>query len=213
MVLSSTGDYMIDTLPEKKEDLRIVRTKKSLTEALFKLLVESDFSSISVIDICEAANVHRATFYKHFKDKDDFLKFFIYDMVSRFKLKDDCTAEQFIDCYMAMLEDVLTYLNEKRNMFNLLFEKAPNTLILDKLYAEIQKMVIHRIENNIKNGMVYIIPEQIISAYFTGAFISLLKWWVTNDNPYTKNQMKAYMCMLVEGSLVSTIDGSGKSIV
>jgi hypothetical protein len=44
MVLSSTGDYMIDTLPEKKEDLRIVRTKKSLTEALFKPMHSIEFN-------------------------------------------------------------------------------------------------------------------------------------------------------------------------
>jgi AcrR family transcriptional regulator len=201
---------MSDVL-EKKEDLRIVKTKKALIDALFGLLAQRDYSSISVLEICEAANIHRATFYKHFKDKEDFLKFFIYSIVLRFKLNDDCTGKQFIDCYMSMLEDLLTYLTENRSLFRLLFEKTPNTYIPDKLYQAINKMVMHRIENNAKNGIVYVIPHEVISAYFTGAFISLLEWWVVSDNPYKKEQMKDYMRMLIQGSLESIIDGEGKN--
>ena len=112
---------------------------------------------------------------------------------------------------MSMLEDLLTYLTENRSLFRLLFEKTPNTYILDKLYQAINKMVMHRIENNAKNGIVYVIPHEVISAYFTGAFISLLEWWVVSDNPYKKEQMKDYMRMLIQGSFESIIDGEGKN--
>src|SRR5260221_7231882 len=33
------------------------------------LMVEGDFESITVNDICERAMVHRTTFYKHYEDK------------------------------------------------------------------------------------------------------------------------------------------------
>ena len=53
----------------RKEDLRIRRTHKLLCNAMFSLLETRSFDDISVVDICEKAMVHRATFYKHFKDK------------------------------------------------------------------------------------------------------------------------------------------------
>lgn len=56
-----------------KEDLRIRRTKTFLMQALIRLMEKQSFEQISVIDICNEALVHRATFYKHYKDKYDLL--------------------------------------------------------------------------------------------------------------------------------------------
>lgn len=62
---------------EFKEDLRIVRTRKLLSRALFELLETTPYEKISVLDICERAMVHRATFYNHFEDKDHLLEYTI----------------------------------------------------------------------------------------------------------------------------------------
>ena len=59
---------------EYKEDLRIVRTRKLLSTALFDLLESTPYEKISVMDICEKAMVHRATFYNHFEDKEHLLE-------------------------------------------------------------------------------------------------------------------------------------------
>ena len=58
-----------------KEDLRVVRTKKLLTDSLKNLLQEKSFDKITVNDICERAMVHRATFYNHFNDKTDLVNY------------------------------------------------------------------------------------------------------------------------------------------
>ena len=60
---------------EKKEDLRIKRTKNLLVKALFELLAEKSIDKISVLDICDRAAVHRTTFYKHYEDKYDLLTY------------------------------------------------------------------------------------------------------------------------------------------
>lgn len=60
---------------EKKEDLRVKRTHKLLSQALLSLIEHHSFNSISVKEICEEAMVHRATFYTHFNDKYDLLAY------------------------------------------------------------------------------------------------------------------------------------------
>src|SRR5271157_4879767 len=50
-------------------DPRIRRTRRSLQDALEKLLSEKDFDEISVHDISETATLNRATFYDHYTDK------------------------------------------------------------------------------------------------------------------------------------------------
>lgn len=50
-------------------DPRVRRTRHGLQEALRKLLQSRSFEQISVLEIAEAAQVNRATFYDHYSDK------------------------------------------------------------------------------------------------------------------------------------------------
>ena len=61
----------------QNEDARVRKTKEALKNALLALLTEKSYSDISINELCERASIRRATFYKHFKDKDDFLFFAI----------------------------------------------------------------------------------------------------------------------------------------
>ena len=54
-------------------DRRIRRTRRMLSEALFKLIQEKDYDSITIQEITDQADVHRATFYLHFATKEELL--------------------------------------------------------------------------------------------------------------------------------------------
>ena len=57
-------------------DRRSARTDKLLKDALIKLMNEKGFEKISVKDLTEEADINRATFYLHYKDKYDLLEQF-----------------------------------------------------------------------------------------------------------------------------------------
>lgn len=54
-------------------DPRVKRTRKLLQDALLSIMVDHDLSTITVQDITRRAEVNRATFYLHFRDRDDLL--------------------------------------------------------------------------------------------------------------------------------------------
>ncbi|GAA6487629.1 TetR/AcrR family transcriptional regulator [Gordonibacter urolithinfaciens] len=54
-----------------KQDHRIRLTKLLLREAFLNLLVEKPVAKITVKELCEQANVNRATFYAHYRDLFD----------------------------------------------------------------------------------------------------------------------------------------------
>ena len=56
-----------------KLDRRVQRTRQALRNALLKLIQEKEYDSISVEEITQQANLGRATFYLHYKDKEDLL--------------------------------------------------------------------------------------------------------------------------------------------
>lgn len=75
-------------------DLRIQKTYRALEQAFTKLLSENRYENISVAALCEEAMIRRTTFYKHFRDKDDYLVFFI-----------DSLRREFLACGVADAED------------------------------------------------------------------------------------------------------------
>lgn len=75
-------------------DPRKQRTLDQLSNAFFDLLQEGGYSSLSVSELCERADVRRATFYKHFSSKEDFLLFllrsFRKELLERVAINDVC---------------------------------------------------------------------------------------------------------------------------
>ena len=56
---------------KKMTNIRKTNSVEKLKNALIELLLEKDYSEISVSDITKKAGVSRGTFYQHFLDKDD----------------------------------------------------------------------------------------------------------------------------------------------
>ena len=71
-------------MAERKEDLRVTKTRAALSSTFFKMLADMELNDITVNKLCEMSGVRRATFYKHFRDKDDFIIFVIKDVRARF---------------------------------------------------------------------------------------------------------------------------------
>lgn len=73
---------MAITIQQHYTDPRVKRTRHLLQQALFELMKEKGFASISIRDITERATVNRATFYAHFSDK-----FSLLDTVMREEIR------------------------------------------------------------------------------------------------------------------------------
>ncbi len=61
-------------MTEKKEDRRVRRTKKLLTQALTQLLQEKQINEITVKELTDLADMNRGTFYLYYKDTFDMLE-------------------------------------------------------------------------------------------------------------------------------------------
>ncbi|WP_125770885.1 TetR/AcrR family transcriptional regulator [Companilactobacillus furfuricola] len=59
-------------------DMRKTRTNREIFSAFGTLLSNKPFSEITMIEIAREAQVHRNTIYKHFVDKYDLLRKFVY---------------------------------------------------------------------------------------------------------------------------------------
>lgn len=56
---------------ERSEDRRIRKTKKALRAALVRLLSKESIAEITIKELTDEADVHRGTFYHHYRDAFD----------------------------------------------------------------------------------------------------------------------------------------------
>lgn len=92
------------------DDLRTLRTRKKIRDALHQLVEAKSFSSISITDISVKAGINRGTFYLHYKDKYDLLE----------KIENE------------ILEELAGYMSraDVQNIFNLETQDKPFPFIL-----------------------------------------------------------------------------------
>lgn len=68
-----SGIDPLDRTPKVSTDLRVIRTRKWLIEALLHLMKLKPFREIQVTEITDVAQVSRPTFYLHFHSKEELL--------------------------------------------------------------------------------------------------------------------------------------------
>jgi AcrR family transcriptional regulator len=70
-------------MPTKKPDRRIAKTRDALGNTLFALMQTEPWNNITIMAICDAANVARASFYAHFESKLDLLESILEERIPR----------------------------------------------------------------------------------------------------------------------------------
>ena len=169
---------------EEHLDLRQRKTRKLLVEALAHLMEEKPFPDISVVDICARAMVHRTTFYAHFTDKQELLRYLLEG------LEQQCISTCLPrDPERSPREYLLT---AARNVFD--FFDAHRKLYLACITsgADVQ---VHALEECAAQELGRLLSEprfrsvspqvdpQVAAHFYTGAMLGLIRWWLTSDEP------------------------------
>lgn len=166
------------TVPDRKQDRRIQRTRHLLREALMSLILEKGYDSITVQDITERANVGRATFYLHFTDKDDLLFSGMRDIYDKLvQLYKSQTPEEVISRSLhADFQHIAQYQDFYREMFSergslVFLVRTRKFLAQAILETFIEPLVAHF-------QLTPALPVELIAEYAAGAQFATIAWWL-----------------------------------
>ncbi len=164
----------------KKEDLRVKKTKRALLESFFALLNEKTFEEITINELCERADVRRATFYKHYTDKFNFLNSVIKSLRNRFDTviwksdKPDTTAEY----YITYAKYVVSYVSEHEqiisNLMNSDLLHACFKIIVEQNYVDTRD----RLEKSAEAGMKLCAPIDTVAMMCAGGVSQTIYSWI-----------------------------------
>lgn len=171
---------------EKREDIRITKSKRDLRNALIELMKTTPFKKITVGDICSAAIINKMTFYKHYADKYELLndvllniKQSIVDQVDTVMLKPP-TADNIT----FLLLDTL--INECLSFKHILLN-SDDDIVLTMISTTIEKGI---------NDLLSAIDQQIpfkydlaaLTAVATGATTFLIRYLLTHEQTINKQE-------------------------
>lgn len=160
----------------KKMDLRIVKTLEKLRVALGDMLSEMTFDDISVFDLCIRAGIRRATFYKHFNDKYDFLTY-IVDYV-RESLAENVSANydvstpvEYLSCYV---KQILAYFNLKEEILTNIFNSQTYTSVYNVITAGTYTALVETLNLAVENGVSIPTDIEFAAGFINGGLAYLI---------------------------------------
>lgn len=163
----------------RKEDRRVKYTKMVLKESFIALLEEKDISQITIKEICENADINRATFYAHYTDQYDLMR----------KIQDELfdNVDMYLSAYtknempvvpVDIVERIFEYIQENARLCRLLlsergdinFQKRVMTLAYEKNIIELTK-----------SGKISKEDAEYIYAFTLTGCIGAIQKWLNDD--------------------------------
>ena len=184
-----------------KTDLRVIKTKKCLYNALLILMKDNTFENIKVSDICDKALVNRSTFYSHFDDKYDLLYDFITDLKNELanELENNNEIASTRLYYLKMIELFINHIEDKKDIYSMVMKNNRNGITTDMVYQTLNQDVLKRLENE-TDKQANKIPREIIAKFYLGAIINVGMELLEN-NKYTKEEILTYFDELIPENL------------
>lgn len=182
-------------MKKESDDRRVKYTKMVLKESFITLLEQKDISKISIKEICESADINRATFYSHYSDQYDLLRKIESELLDNIKI--------YLYAYMhndpaeidriKMVERIFLYIKENARLCKLLlseegdlhFQKRAMTLIYEKNIEDLISV----------DGISREEAEYIYSFTITGC-VGAIQKWLYDDMPQSARAMSEMLVKL-----------------
>ncbi len=146
--------------------------------------------------------VRRATFYKHFANKYEFLAFIVWAKQAEF----DAQIHQQIDdtrprtLFLGIIQRALDFLKSNEKLVQTVLESNGLPDVLDILSRQITIDVTQKLKELAQNGSPLPASPQVMAHFFTGALVYTLRWWVTQRSVKEEELMEELARMLSSGS-------------
>lgn len=122
-----------------KSDLRVVKTRRIIREALLELMSGRELSGISISELCVKAQINRKTFYRHYREIGDVISELEDDMLSEFAEVFKSHNSSILDLG-AVIRDISAVVDSNREYYLRLLKHNPDLLAKGKIKAALCRM-------------------------------------------------------------------------
>jgi len=168
-------------------DRRVARTRRALGDALMRLLQERSLESITVQDVLDAAGVGRATFYGHFRGKQDLLLSHFESVMAwmEARLRLDPPESRRV----APVAEIFAHVAQAREQIAAVAASGQLDALWELGRSHLNAMIAGRLALLTPGASR---QRQAVASHFcTGALAELLRWWLWRPERPTPEEMDA----------------------
>lgn len=193
---------MVKPTKHNKTDRRIQRTRQALRTALLELIKKKGYDSISIEEITEHANVGRATFYLHYKDKEDLLLEQFSEMANEkvqliveIPFSDwlpDSTSKSKQNQPLLPLQIVFQHIYDNSEFYYLLLKSGNSSRIVERIRTISIESIVNFVETKMQTDpipLLFEVPIEFFASFFSGALLSCINWWLEEDMQHSPEEM------------------------
>lgn len=180
---------------EKKIDRRVKYTKMVLKQSLIKLLGKKNISQITIKEICEDADINRATFYAHYSDQYDLLQKIEGELlkdISSYLAEHTQNKAEMVD----MMERIFDYIKENAALCRL--------LLIERGDLDFQRHVMMLVYDNYINeftcgGSISKEDAEYIYSFTIIGSIGAIQKWIDDGMQKSTRYMAQMLLALTDG--------------
>ena len=175
--------------PEKRPDRRKQRTRTLLRDSLMSLIIQKGYDAITVQNITDEANLSRAAFYLHYKDKEELFVTSLEEIFDDLVKNLGPTSGNFLlpggspSSLMAF-----RHADKHRDLYKVILRGQGISGITRRIRDYLVAVMEQRIKQMLP-GAKPPIPVEIVANHITGSLLALITWWIESDAPYTAEDM------------------------
>jgi len=176
-----------------KVDRRIIKSQEAIKKAVIALMSEKNFDDITIQDISDRANVHRATIYLHYADKFDLLDKLIEEHINELWRKRDTVLElEWIDATLIFCE----YFDNNYSFFSLMLANRGAPYFRSRFLNFLLEAFKH--EADVTGGKNHGFNENIIVRFPAAGYVEVVEWWLRNGRPFPYQVLAEQLGKLLE---------------
>ncbi|MDV9186654.1 TetR/AcrR family transcriptional regulator [Streptomyces sp. SR27] len=176
-------------------DRRVRRTRAALRQALVELVLQKGFHAVTVEEITERADIGRATFYAHYRDKEDLLVGIVRDLGEDRERLLPAIRQAHAEGFTGLpVKYIFEHAEQEKPVYQVILRGEGDGRALrefaDLLRTHAEAVFRARVE---QLGVTPRIPLDVVARAWTGELIALLTWWVENDTGYGAAEITAHL--------------------
>jgi AcrR family transcriptional regulator len=163
-----------------ERDRRVRRTRRSIGEAFFALVLEKGYARITVQDILDRADVGRSTFYAHYRDKESLLTAAFEDLRAELGADLAATVPGEPPTPTGPVGALFAHAYQRRAVYRALCGRQGGDIV----YRHLRRLIGGLLREHLRPQLAAAgsdLPVDVVAEFYTSAALGLLTWWVDHD--------------------------------
>ena len=169
-----------------KKDLRVIKTKTHLQEALLQLLNEKTLDKISISELCKLANINRGTFYLHYQDLSELFGEYFEELTADLRkayYEPYILTDNKIENLHPDMVRIFHHVEKYKDFYKIVFDRKTPLMYYYQLFDTIRTYLNESITLDLGEDVEYALSFQ------ANAIIGFIIQWIESDFDRTPNEL------------------------